>query len=72
MRYKVYNRVTREFENDFCIVTQDGKVAFWDEGVGWELEPSNDIYVVIFHEEEFLSSDEELEHIILEEFRDGG
>lgn len=76
MRYKVYNRVTRIFEDEFCIVTQDGKVTFWDDVGGWcsvalAPEDSNDKYVIIFQEGEFLDTDKELEHIILEEFRNG-
>ena len=36
MKYRVYNTKSEKFEDpENCIVTQEGKVAFWDESQGW-------------------------------------
>jgi len=36
LKYKVWNKKEKKYEaNNDCIVTQEGKVAFWDESQGW-------------------------------------
>ena len=34
MDYKVWNNLEGKYEDD-CVLTQDGKIAFWDESGGW-------------------------------------
>ncbi len=46
MKYQVYNRVTQQFEDFNCIVTQEGKVAFWDDGAGWVEVEGSDQYTI--------------------------
>jgi len=46
IKYKVYNLNTGDYEDDSCIVTQDGKVAFWDESMGWSEAENQEDYVV--------------------------
>jgi len=36
MKYMIQNKITGEFLDDRFIVTQDGKIAQWDESQGWD------------------------------------
>jgi len=46
MKYKVYNKTTQEYEGENCIVTQEGKVAFWDKSQGWWVDPDQEKYAI--------------------------
>lgn len=70
MEYKIYDRITKTFENDSCIVTQEGKVAFWDNGAGWQEEEENNRYIVIFQEGHLTMERDEIESIISKEYHD--
>ncbi len=46
MKCQVYNRITQQFEDFDCIVTQKGRVAFWDDGAGWVEVERSDKYII--------------------------
>ena len=53
--YKVYNIAKNRCENDNCVVTPEGFVAFWDESQGWqeaEFQDAFKIHVKVVPEEE--------------------
>ena len=47
LKYKIIDRHTGQEIPDFdCIVTQDGLVAWWDEGHGWRADENQDNFHV--------------------------
>lgn len=51
MKYQVYNRITKQFEDFDCIVTQEGQVAFWAEEGGWVEVERSDKYAITWGRE---------------------
>lgn len=49
MEYQVYNRITKQFEDFDCIVTQEGQVAFWAEEGGWVEVERSDKYAITWN-----------------------
>ena len=70
MEYKVYNKRTKTFENDSCIVTQKGEVGFLDPDAGREEGENSNNYIIIFQEGQFTMSNDELKDIILAEYHE--
>ena len=54
MKYRIFYKDNKEPEPaDSHVVTQDGLVAFWDEGAGWDIEPDQqDFRIELIKEEE--------------------
>lgn len=44
IQYTVINTKTGKEEGADCIVTQDGKIAFWDDSRGWSEDEDQDKY----------------------------